>query len=160
MSLIHSNFIELGQNLVYLIYEQTDTGFIKVKLPWTEKCTETICNQVKNRKAIAFDYVIIGSGHSGAILAYRLALAQPDKTVLLIEAGGDPLAQSVSPRLASFSSNSAASFDYNAVHNPNASLAYENGARLTRGKSLGGSSTLPNSGSICGSPRNFDEWAE
>jgi choline dehydrogenase-like flavoprotein len=35
-----------------------------------------------------FDYAVLGAGAAGSIVAARLATACPDRTVLLVEAGG------------------------------------------------------------------------
>lgn len=36
----------------------------------------------------AFDFIIVGAGPAGSTLAYRLAIANTTRKVLLIEAGG------------------------------------------------------------------------
>jgi choline dehydrogenase-like flavoprotein len=38
----------------------------------------------------SFDYIIVGSGPTGSAVAYRLAKANANRKVLLIEAGDDP----------------------------------------------------------------------
>lgn len=38
----------------------------------------------------AFDYIVVGAGPAGSTIAYRLALANTARKVLLIDAGGAP----------------------------------------------------------------------
>ncbi|KAG5671486.1 hypothetical protein PVAND_001680 [Polypedilum vanderplanki] len=144
----------------YCTYDTQSVFSYNIKLPWTAKCTDTICTQVKNNKTISFDYIIVGAGTSGALLAYRLVNAQPGRTVLLIEAGGDPLAQSVPPRLFPNTLNNSATFNFTAAFNPNASQAYEKGSNANSGKALGGSTTTSTMTSVCGNDKDFAEWAD
>ena len=105
-----------------------------------------------------FDYVIIGAGTAGSLLANRLS-ADPATRVLLIEAGGRD--------------------DYHWIHipvgylycigNPRTDWLYQteadpglNGRRLRypRGKVLGGCSSINGMIYMRGQSRDYDQWAQ
>ena len=105
----------------------------------------------------SFDYVIIGAGTAGCLLANRLS-ADPSKRVLLIEAGGKD--------------------DYHWIHipvgylycigNPRTDWLYStepdaglNGRQLRypRGKTLGGCSSINGMIYMRGQARDYDGWA-
>ena len=105
-----------------------------------------------------FDYVIIGAGTAGCLLANRLS-ADPSKRVLLIEAGSKD--------------------DYHWIHipvgylycigNPRTDWLYYteadaglNGRKLRypRGKTLGGCSSINGMIYMRGQARDYDEWAQ
>jgi choline dehydrogenase len=105
-----------------------------------------------------FDYIIIGAGTAGALLANRLS-ADPSRRVLLIEAGGRD--------------------DYHWIHipvgylycigNPRTDWLYNtepaaglNGRslRYPRGKTLGGCSSINGMIYMRGQSRDYDQWAQ
>jgi choline dehydrogenase len=107
--------------------------------------------------SLTFDYIIIGAGTAGCLLANRLS-ADPGIRVLLIEAGGQD--------------------DYHWIHipvgylycigNPRTDWLYRtepepglNGRslRYPRGKTLGGSSSINGMIYMRGQARDYDQWA-
>ena len=103
-----------------------------------------------------FDYVIVGAGSAGCVLANRLS-EDRDVTVLLLEAGGpDTRAEIHIP--AAFSKLFQSDVDWNYHTAPQAHLG---GRRLywPRGKTLGGSSSINAMIYIRGHRSDFDEWA-
>ena len=106
----------------------------------------------------SFDYIIIGAGTAGCLLANRLS-ADPTKKVLLIEAGGKD--------------------DYHWIHipvgylycigNPRTDWLFQtepdpglNGRtlRYPRGKTLGGCSSINGMIYMRGQARDYDQWAQ
>ena len=105
-----------------------------------------------------FDYVIIGAGSAGCVLANRLS-ADPDNRVLLLEAGPEDKWIWIHVPVGYFKT----------MHNPRTDWCLEtepdpglNGRRLPwpRGRVLGGSSSINGLLYIRGNPRDFDYWRQ
>lgn len=106
-----------------------------------------------------YDFIIIGGGSAGAVLANRLT-ENPDWTVLLLEAGPDENALSEIPVL--FPILQSSSLDWQFVTEPSDSSCLsmvENRCKWPRGKALGGSSVLNAMLYIRGNKRDYDNWA-
>jgi len=104
-----------------------------------------------------FDYVIVGGGSAGCVLASRLS-EDPEVTVCLLEAG--PADKSVlihcPAGLAVLAKNGAANWAFQTVPQPglNGRRGYQ-----PRGKVLGGSSSVNAMIYLRGQPRDYDDWA-
>ena len=104
------------------------------------------------------DYIVIGAGSAGCVLANRLS-ADPDRSVLLLEAGGkdrNPLF-----RLPMLMGKLLQSGIYN-WHYHTEPEPYLNGRSVywPRGKVLGGSSTINGMLYVRGNRRDYDRWAQ
>ncbi|MBZ0088736.1 MAG: choline dehydrogenase [Thermomonas sp.] len=107
--------------------------------------------------ATAFDYIIIGAGSAGCVLAHRLS-EDPNVTVLLLEAGGrdwHPFVH-MPAGLAKIAGLKSINWDYQTVPQPQL-----DGRQLwcPRGKLLGGSSSINAMCYIRGVAQDYDEWA-
>jgi choline dehydrogenase len=103
-----------------------------------------------------FDYVIVGAGAAGCVLANRLS-ADPDVSVLLIEAGSADLPPEVSSAPSWYKLlGGPADWAYQSVPQPglNGRATHE-----PRGLGPGGSSNLYIMMHIRGHPSDFDNWA-
>uniref|UniRef100_T1J5G0 Glucose-methanol-choline oxidoreductase N-terminal domain-containing protein n=1 Tax=Strigamia maritima TaxID=126957 RepID=T1J5G0_STRMM len=117
-------------------------------------------NPPTHRAADAYDYVIVGGGSAGAVLANRLS-EDPSVTVLLIEAGGDETIFTEIPALAGYLQLSDLDWKYKTVPQPAACWGMTNRQCLwPRGKVLGGSSTINYMLYVRGNKNDYDAWAK
>jgi choline dehydrogenase len=104
-----------------------------------------------------YDYVIVGAGSAGCVLAARLT-ETPGVRVLLLEAGGPDNSWQIHMPSAVGSLLSSDRFNWNYLSDPE---PYLDGRRLThpRGRVLGGSSSINGMVYIRGHALDYDGWA-
>ncbi|KAJ8716997.1 hypothetical protein PYW08_005396 [Mythimna loreyi] len=106
-----------------------------------------------------FDFIVCGAGSAGSVIANRLTEIK-DATVLLIEAGGDPPVESVIPGLFLYLKNTSVDWNFKSEDDGYSQQFHKNhGAEVTRGKMLGGSSSINYMLYTRGDPHDFDGWA-
>jgi choline dehydrogenase len=106
----------------------------------------------------SFDYVIVGAGSAGCVLANRLT-EDGKSTVLVIERGGSDRSIFIQMPSALSIPMNMDRYNWGYASEPEPAL---NGRRINcpRGKALGGSSSINGLVYIRGNPNDFDRWAE
>jgi len=102
-----------------------------------------------------YDYVLVGAGSAGCVLAARLT-EDPDVSVLLLEAGGPDANENIHVPLG-YLKLGGTELDWGYFTAPEPRC---NGRRiaLPRGRVLGGSSSVNAMVYIRGNPRDYDDW--
>ncbi|MFN7053605.1 MAG: GMC family oxidoreductase N-terminal domain-containing protein, partial [Gemmobacter sp.] len=105
----------------------------------------------------SYDYIIIGAGSAGSVLANRLS-ADPQNRVCLIEAGGAARSVKVKVPAGILALYGHPTYDWGFVGVPQPQM---NNRRIpvNRGKGLGGSSIINSMVYIRGAARDYDDWA-
>lgn len=105
-----------------------------------------------------YDYIIVGAGSAGCVLANRIS-ANPENKVLLVEAGGSDQHLLVKMPTALSYPMAMDRFNWGYYSDPEPGL---DGRRIScpRGKGLGGTSSINGMVYVRGNAQDFEEWKE
>jgi choline dehydrogenase len=104
-----------------------------------------------------FDYIVVGAGSAGSVLANRLS-ANPNHKVLVLEAGRESHPWSRVPiGFAKLIENPAANWLYSSEPEPSTG---NRRIPIPRGKLLGGSSSINGMVFVRGQSQDYDQWAQ
>ena len=107
---------------------------------------------------MAYDYIIVGGGSAGCVLANRLS-ADPAISVLLLEAGGRDNKLILRMPLAFVPASLRPEFNWGYESDPDPTLN-DRRLRVPRGKVLGGSSSINGMMYARGHARDYDQWRQ
>ncbi|KAH8724932.1 hypothetical protein GQ44DRAFT_243412 [Phaeosphaeriaceae sp. PMI808] len=110
--------------------------------------------------AQTYDFIIVGAGTAGCLLAHRLSHAPAKPSVLLLEAGSKPEGDYLSAPFHRYAAVALRpDLDHGYVSEPEPAL---NGRQISyaRGKGLGGSSVLNFGVYLYGSGEDYNRWGE
>jgi choline dehydrogenase len=116
-------------------------------------------SQTQLASARGWDYIVIGAGAAGCVIAGRLSQMLPEARIALVEAGGKRLGLTTKIPGTAFIASSFRRRNWNFETEPVPAL---NGRRLSwfQGRILGGSSSINGMLYLRGHSLEYDQWAQ
>jgi choline dehydrogenase-like flavoprotein len=130
-----------------------------VNLSWWSDYVYTKHFQQPPKNGSIFDFIVVGSGSAGSVVAARLAEAGNE--VLLVEAGGSPNILQAIPAMSLFFLSTLYDWNYKIKLQETLGGLYQNKVMTyPRGKELGGTSMMNAMVYVRGHSKDYDEWEE
>lgn len=143
-------------------YQQTNLldGVIKLLIDGAAQVHNEPPNMPQQKMRQEYDFIIVGAGTAGCVLANRLS-ENPDWTVLLIEAGQAENFMMDFPILANYLQFTQTNWKYKTEPSNKYCMGLDNNqCNWPRGKVIGGSSVLNYMIYTRGNKRDYDQWAK
>uniref|UniRef100_A0A6A7FTD1 Glucose dehydrogenase [FAD, quinone]-like n=2 Tax=Hirondellea gigas TaxID=1518452 RepID=A0A6A7FTD1_9CRUS len=107
----------------------------------------------------AYDFVVVGGGTSGSVVASRLAEV-PSWRVLLLESGGSATPETAVPAFSLLAMDGDNKWDYRVAPQAHAQYNFKgHSSPYPLGKGMGGSSSINLMTHVRGNKRDYDNWA-
>ncbi|XP_036151344.1 glucose dehydrogenase [FAD, quinone]-like isoform X1 [Monomorium pharaonis] len=137
----------------------TFMSILEVLVQSQEKVSES-CRRVRPKNPIDYyyDFIVIGGGSAGAVVASRLSDIHEWK-VLLLEAGPDEPPGAEVPSMVAMFLGTDIDWQYQTTNEMNACLSTGGACSWPRGKNLGGTSVHNGMMYNRGHAKDFDNWA-